>query len=101
MRRRVRGAHRRPTHLVCPRWPSHSMDFRIGCRRSSVQEIEIAAFVGLRDMPREKRAIPSTEARRRGFPLRATLREIGIAHLELELAFIDVELDQVTVLHER
>src|SRR5687768_7403469 len=75
----------------------------LGIRRdaTAVQEVEVTAFVGLRNVLTEKRAIAAREACGRRFPLGLPLRELCIAYLELELPCSDVELDEIAVLHER
>ena len=72
-----------------------------GVGRRALEEIEVAALVGLRDVLLVERAEAALVARRRRLPRGAAARELGVAHLELELARRHVELDQVAVPHER
>src|SRR5437016_3349410 len=76
------------------------MDFRIGCGNGAFEEIEIAALIGLRDVLLVERAIAAREFSGRRLPRRAAAGELLFAHLELELARGDIELDQIAVLYE-
>ena len=78
-----------------------AVDLRLGGRRGAFEKIEVAALVGLRDVLLIERAEAALELRRRLLPRGAAARELGVAHLELELARRHVELDQVAVAHER
>src|SRR5258708_28977415 len=55
---------------------SESVDIRFGHRIAPRENREIAAFVGLRDMLGEDRAIAAPVARRRCLPCRAAAREL-------------------------
>src|SRR4029079_14307571 len=78
-----------------------SVDLRLGGRRGSFEEIEVATLIGLRDVLLIKHPVAAHEPRGRLFPRGAARGELGVAHLELDLARCDVELDQVPVAHQR
>src|ERR1700693_4282760 len=77
------------------------MYLRIRRRRSGVQKIEITSLVRLRDMAHEERAVAARVSRLGLLPCRTPPRELGIAHLELELARADIELDQIAIFDKR
>src|SRR2546427_1168893 len=54
------------------------VDFRLGNRRGALQEIEIAALVGLPDVLRENGAVPARVPAGRGFPGRFSLPQFFI-----------------------
>src|SRR5437773_909742 len=74
-----------------------SVDFRLGGCGHPFEKIEVAALIRLRDMALVQRTEATREFPRRSFPRCTPARELGIAHLELELARGDVELDQIAV----
>src|SRR6266850_6032838 len=77
------------------------MNLWLGDRRSSLEEVEVAALVGLADVAREDGAIAARELLLRLAPGALPARQLGGIHLEVELALVDVELDQVTGFHQR
>src|ERR687887_104144 len=70
-------------------------------RRRALEEIEVAALVRLLDVAREECAVAARELRRGRAPGALAAGELGGLHLQVELALLDVELDQITAPHER
>src|SRR5688572_11786837 len=66
-------------------------------RRAVMEKIEVAALVGLGNVIREHLAVAARVVRRARLPGGLALRELRLAHLELELPRLDVELDHVAV----
>src|SRR5258706_14164259 len=77
-----------------------SMDLGLGNRRRAFQEIEIAALIGLADVAREDGAVAARELRLGLAPRALAPGELRGVDLEIELALLDIELDQVAVLHQ-
>src|SRR3954469_10192563 len=73
----------------------------LGGRRPGLQEIEIAALVGLGDMPVEDHAIATPEARRRFHPRVPALCQFTLRNQHLEPAVRHVEHDLVAGLDQR
>src|SRR5882672_1579412 len=68
---------------------------------SRLQEIEIAAFIGLLDVAREHPAIAALEAAFGLLPFGAAFCEFRLGHIEIDGARGDVEGDAVAVAHQR
>src|SRR6478752_2800399 len=66
-----------------------------------LQEIEVAAFIGLLDVPGEHPAIATLVTRLRRLPCGATLCELGLRYIEIDGAGIDIQRDLVAVAHQR
>src|SRR5882724_93052 len=77
-----------------------SMNLRLGHRRLALQEIEVAALVGLADVLGEHRAIAARIFRRRLFPGGLAAGHLGVADMQMDRALVDVDLDLVAGLHE-
>src|SRR5262245_29552787 len=76
---------------------SSSVDLGIGDRGGALEEIEVASLVGLLYVAREDRAVAALVFPCRRFPAAlAPLHFLG-RNLQVELAFLHVELDQVAV----
>src|SRR5579863_5207808 len=65
------------------------------------EEIEVAAFIGLLDVPGEHPAIAARVARGGLLPYGTTLFQFGLPHVEIDAARRDVERDLVAVFHQR
>src|SRR6202030_133417 len=76
---------------------------RLAHRRAEggFEEIEIAAFVGLLDVPCKHPAIAALEAPLRLLPIGAALFQFRLADVEIDAARGDVERNLVAVLHQR
>src|SRR5438270_13982301 len=75
-----------------------NLGFRDGCR--SLEEIEIAAFIGLSNMLQEQLSV---SARINSFPRtpgRATVGKLLFADLHVQLSLADVEFNHVTFLQQ-
>src|SRR5690349_13821007 len=68
---------------------------------AGLEEVEVAAFIGLLDMFREHPAIAALEAALGRLPFGSALGKLGLAHVETDGARGDIERDSVAVLHER
>src|SRR6187455_1269131 len=66
-----------------------------------LEEIEVAAVVGLADVLLVERAEAAVEARRGRLPAGAAARELGIVDVQVELAPGHVQRDGVAVADER
>src|SRR5258706_2806228 len=77
-----------------------SVNFRLGDRRRTLEEIEVAALVGLADMAREDGAVAARELSLGLAPRALAPGELRGVDLEIELALLDIELDQVAVLYQ-
>src|SRR5689334_8510691 len=77
------------------------MNLRFGDRRRALQKIEVAAFVGLSDMLRIHRSIAARIAYRRRRPGGVPALELVVAHMQMDAARGDVDLDLVACRHER
>src|SRR5205814_7022854 len=69
-----------------------SVDLRFGDRSSTLEEVEIAALVGLLHMLGEDRTVAGVVFARRGFPGALALLHLCIGDLQVQLALVDVEL---------
>src|SRR5688572_30415975 len=78
-----------------------SMDFRLADRRGAFEEIEVAALVGLLDVAREDRAVTPLELSRRLLPRRLSLAQFFFGNFQVELALLDIELDEIAGLRQR
>src|ERR1700676_4105029 len=76
------------------------MNLRFRRRSRAFKEIEVTTLIGLGDVLLVQRAIAALEARWRHFPLGAPACELGVADLQLQTAFGDIELDDVAVAHK-
>src|SRR5690348_9632156 len=76
------------------------MNLRLRHRRLALQEIEVAALVGLTDMLGEHRAVAARIFRRRLFPGGLAAGELSVADVQMDRALVDVDLDLVAGLHE-
>src|SRR3970040_1417885 len=65
------------------------------------ENVEVAALVRLLDVLREDRAVAARVVRRSRLPRLAPPRKLLFAHLELESPRLDVELDEISILHQR
>src|SRR5262245_3687602 len=77
-----------------------SVDFRLRHRSLSLQEIKVAALVGLADMLGKHRTIAAWIFRRRRFPGGLPPGELGVADVQMDHPFVDVDLDFVAGLDE-
>src|SRR6266850_6651513 len=77
------------------------MDLRLRDRRGALQEVKIAALVGLLHMPSEDRTIAARKLALGLAPGALALGELGGIDLEVELAPLHVELDQVAAPDQR
>src|SRR5258707_123987 len=68
---------------------------------SGLEEIEIAALVGLFDVPRNHPAIAALESALRLLPIGAAFGELGLGHIEVDGAGGDIQRDAVAILHQR
>src|SRR3954471_13612098 len=66
------------------------VDLRLRHRRAGLQEVEVAALVGLRDVLQVQRAVAAAVLRGRLLPVGAALLQLLVGHLELETAPRDV-----------
>src|SRR5258708_537908 len=78
-----------------------SVDLGLGDLGGALEEIEVAAFVGLADMLREQRAVAAPVSGRRRFPFAFSALQFGFIHLERKPTARHVELDQIAALHQR
>src|SRR5579871_5497046 len=65
------------------------------------EEIEVAAFIGLPDVPREHPAIAAFKPRLRLLPFGAALLQLRFTDVQIDAARGDVEGDLVAILHQR
>ena len=77
------------------------MNLRLGDRRRALQKIEVAAFVRLADMLRIHRPVAARITRRRRRPGGAAARKFLVAHMQMDAARGDVDLDLVAGLAPR
>src|SRR5881394_2636084 len=77
------------------------MNLRLGGGRRAFEEIEVAAFVGLAHVLRKDGAVSAFVFPLRPAPRRLAAGELVLRHLEVELALLDVELDQISGLYQR
>src|SRR5215472_2924288 len=78
-----------------------SVDLRLGGWRGAFEESEIAALIRLRDVTLIERAVTTLVTWLGLLPRGAAALELRFRNLELQFSSLDVELDQVAVLHER
>src|SRR3989304_2639455 len=76
-----------------------SVDLRFRHACGALEEIEIAAFVGLPDMARENSAVSAGAAGSRPFPGLAPSGEFRFVDFQVQGSFRDVELDRVAAPH--
>src|SRR5688572_14125339 len=76
------------------------MNLGFGGRRGALQEIEVAALVGLAYVLGEHYAVAAAIARRRRRPDRLAARQFRIADMEVDAALVDIDLDLVAGLDE-
>src|ERR1041385_7193240 len=69
--------------------------------KAGFEEVEVAALVGLLDMPREHPAIAAFEPRLRLLPFGAAFCKLGFRDIEMDGAGCNVERDAVAVPHQR
>src|SRR5437868_15017995 len=69
--------------------------------KARFEEVEVAALVGLLDVPREHPAIAALEPRLRLLPCSAAFCKLGVRNIEIDGAGGNVERDAVAVLHQR
>src|ERR1051326_2167346 len=77
-----------------------SVDLRLRGRRSALEEIEVAARVGLGNVALVERTVAAVVMRLRLFPGGPRARARRVAPAQLELALGHVELDQIAVANE-
>src|SRR5215470_7978191 len=77
----------------------HSMNLRFRNSGAGLQEIEVAAFVGLADMGGEHRPVAAPVTRLGWMPGGAAAGQILFADVQMDAAVGDVDLDLVTRLH--
>src|SRR5690242_8576490 len=70
-----------------------SMDLRLGGWSRALEEVEVAAGIGLGDVSLVERSVTALVARLRFSPRRATPCELLLAHLELQPALGHIELE--------
>src|SRR5258706_6617342 len=73
----------------------------LGDRCGPLEEIEVAAFVGLLDMLGEDHAVAAFVFACRGLPGAFPLAHLGVGNLKIQNFPFHVELDEIAVLHER
>src|SRR5258708_24418865 len=78
-----------------------SVDLGIGRRRAGLEEIEIAALVGLCHVLEVERAEPAREMSLRRHPPRAAPCELGIVDEQLQAAGRHAQLDAGAIAHPR
>src|SRR3954466_13382291 len=83
-----------------PRRSQRSMNLRLRHLGLALQEVEIAALVGLADVLGEHRAITARVFRCRRHPGGLPSRELGVADMQMDHPLVDVDLDLVAGLHE-
>src|ERR1043166_1024442 len=69
--------------------------------KTGFEEVEVAALVGLLDVPREHPAIAALEPGLRLLPCGPAFGKLRFGHIEIDAACRDVERDAVAVLHQR
>src|SRR3954462_13970420 len=80
--------------------PRPLMNLRLGHGGLSLQEIEVAALIGLADVLGEHRAVAARVFRWRLFPGGLATGHLGVADVQMDRALVDVDLDLVAGLHE-
>ena len=88
---RFRPKRPRPADARLSRCPAR----RTGRAEAGLEEIEVAALVGLQDVLREHPAVAALVARRRRRPGGAAPRQLVVADLEVDAPRRDVDRDQV------
>src|SRR6266851_4281292 len=78
-----------------------SMNLRLRGVGPCLQQIEIATLIGLRDMCRIQGAKASFVTRRIGYPFCAALVQFVIADMQFQLASLNIQFDEIAVLHKR
>src|ERR1041385_849322 len=68
--------------------------------KAGFEEVEVAALVGLPDMPGEHPAIAALEPGLRLLPCSAAFCKLGVRNIEADGAGGDVDRDKVAVLHQ-
>src|SRR5262245_21475765 len=76
------------------------MNLRFRRGRGALQEVEVAALVGLADMGRKRRAVAALETGRRLLPGSAPAVELLLADVKMDAARRHVDLDLVAGLDE-
>src|SRR5258708_5016266 len=77
-----------------------SVDLGLWHGGGALEEVEVAALVGLADMLREQRAVAALVSGRRRLPFAFSAHQLGLVDPERKPAACHVELDQITVLHQ-
>src|SRR5690242_20296262 len=72
-----------------------------GRTESSLQKIEIAAFIGLLDVFGEHPAIAALEAPLGRLPFGAAFGQLRLRYIEVDGAGVDVERDHVAISNQR
>src|SRR5689334_20010421 len=85
---------------VEPQKPAGSVNFGLRHHGLALQEIEIAALVGLADVLGEHRAIAARVFGGRRRPGGLPAGEFGVADMQMDHPLVDVDLDLVAGLHE-
>src|SRR3954470_2978369 len=73
----------------------------LGYRCGALEEIEVAAFVGLLDVLGEDHAVAAFVFPCRSLPGASPRAHLGVGNLEVQNFPLHVELDEIAVLHER
>src|SRR6476620_9722782 len=82
------------------RSPATLVNLRLGHRSLALEEIEVAALVGLADVLGEHRAVAARIFWRRLLPVGLATGHLGIADVKVDAALVDVDLDLVAGRHE-
>src|SRR6516225_9921648 len=94
-----RAGRRKPSRPLSKARPA-SIDHRLRRLRGALQEVKVAAFIGLRHMllvePDIAALIDALRRRPGGF----AAGELLARHVEMQLARLDVDLDHVAILHQ-
>src|SRR4051812_7355377 len=79
---------------------NESVDLRLRRVRAGVEELEVAAFVGLRRFHAEELRVAARVAILRWTPGLFSAGQLFVADAQVDLARLDVQLDQISVADE-
>src|SRR5579862_9210188 len=104
MRWRHSGSRRRKRAAMTSRGLSSPGSVTLaadGGARAADEKVEIDATVGLLHRIAVEPYPAAMRMGRRGFPLRAALREFVVRHVEMQAPRVHVELDEIAIAYER